>query len=248
MDLFEYEATMGDESGAAPPEPSADTAAPETPAEPEQPWSLSQDDWQQTQQFIQAAAPILQQIVQQQQPDPYDEYQQQAYQQQQFQPQEEFDPFDPESVQRYIQQSVQQGLQQGLQQSLGPYEGLMGMVACQQGEQLARQELDTIKAELGEFNEDSAFLIASGLIEQGGDPGQALRQSAQFAKEWESQVRADEREKYKQELQNLQGAPSETPMGSASAANEVGVPTGKGRYEEAIRRALANRQPVYPTG
>lgn len=242
MDLFEYEANMGDESGAAPPSDEG-TAAPETPAEPETPWSPSQDEWQQTQQFIQAAAPILQQLTQP--PDPYDEYQQQAYQQQ---PEEEFDPFDPESVQRYIQQSVQQGLQQGLQQSLGPYEGLMGMVASQQGEQLARQELDTIKGELGEFNEDSAFLIASGLIEQGNDPGQALRQSAQYAKEWETQIRSDEREKYKQELQNLQGAPSETPMGSASAANEVGVPTGKGRYEEAIRRALANRQPVYPTG
>jgi hypothetical protein len=242
LDLYEYEAEMGDESGAAP--SGEDTAAPETPAEPEAPWSPSQDEWQQTQQFIQAAAPILQQLTQQ--PDPYDEYQQQAYQQPQFE--EEFDPFDPESVQRYIQQSVAQGLQQGLAQNLGPYEGLLGMVASQQGEALARQELDTIRGELGDFNEDAAFLVASGLIEQGGDPGQALRQSAQYAQEWETQIRSDEREKYKQELQNLQGAPSETPMGSASAANEVGVPTGKGRYEEAIRRALANRQPVYPTG
>jgi hypothetical protein len=229
-------------------------AEPEAAAEPESAWAPSQDEWQQVTGFIQGAAPILEALAQSyqqqqyQQPQGYDPYQQQYQQPQYQQPEEEFDPFEPESVQRYIQQQVAMGVQQGMQQSLGPYEGLMGMVASQQGETLARNELDSIRSEIGNFDEDAAFLVASGLIEQGGDPSMALRQSAQFAQEWESRIRTDAVEQYKKELQNLQGAPSETPVGGASAANVEGVPTGQGRYEEAIRRALARRHPTMPVG
>jgi hypothetical protein len=250
----DFEATFEGDEGSAP-EPEPELTEPEA-EEPEAPsaWAPSQDEWGQVTGFINAAAPILQQIAYQQQMAqqqgyaPQQQYQQGYEQQPQYQEQEEFDPFDPESVQRYIAQQVQDQAAQMFQSSLGPYEGLLGMVASQQGEQLARSELDTIRGELGEFDEDAAFLVASGLIEQGGDPSIALRQSAQYAQEWESRIRADEREKYKGELQNLQSAPRETPVGGASAANEEGIPRGQGRYEEAIRRALANRHPIQPVG
>lgn len=239
--LYEFEAVeddIGGEGGVV--EPVGEVVEPVGEGEPES-WSPDRDQWEQTQRFIQQAAPFLDQLSQQlyQQQQGYSQ-QQPGYQEQ---PEDDFDPFDPESVQNYIARNIQQGVQQ----HLAPYEGLLGMVASDQGERLARTELEQIKSEVGEFDQDSAFLIASGLIEQGSDPGTALRQAAQFSQGFEKKIRADEREKYKQELAGLAGAPAETPASSAAAPVEE-VPTGRGRYEEAIRRALANRAPVNPVG
>jgi hypothetical protein len=103
------------ENGAAP--PAEGTAAPAS-SRTGTPWSLSQDEWQQTQQFIQAAAPVLQQLTQQ--PDLYDQYQQEAYSSSLST--RRVRSLRSDSVQRYIQQSVQQGVAAGVAAALGPYE------------------------------------------------------------------------------------------------------------------------------
>lgn len=214
---------------------------PEPEPEPQASWSPSQEEWERLTQFMGQAAPLVAEIARERS---------EMYTDPGPQPPsgEDFDPFDPDSVQNYIQESVQYGVTQALQQNFAPYEGVLGMVASQQGEALARQELEKIQGEIGEFDHDSAFLVASGMIEQGVDPVRALRQAAGYARETEERIRADERERYKSELQKLASAPTQAPAGSANGDQIDSVPTGKGRYEEAVRRALANRTPMFPTG
>jgi hypothetical protein len=211
-------------------------------------WALSQGDWEQTVNYLQQTAPILQQLQESlpylQQMQQYNQ-QPQGFDQQQGQ---DIDPFDPSSVQGYIQRQIQEGMQQALAQQLGPYQPMLNSFANEQGEQLARQELATIKTTVGDFDQDTAFLIAAGSIEQGNDPSVALRQAAQFSHDYEKKIRSDEREKYKSELQNLRDAPRETPVGSASGREVQPVPTGPRRYQEVVERVLARQNSSTPGG
>lgn len=207
-------------------------------------WALSQSDWEQTMQYLQQTAPLLQQLAQQQQ---YGQQPPAAWEQQQ-QDLGEIDPFDPASVQGYIQRAIDNGLQTALAEQLAPYEPILSNVANEQGAQLARQELESIKTTIGDFDQDTAFLIAAGSIEQGNDPSVALRQAAQFSHDYEKKIRSDEREKYKSELQNLRDAPRETPVGSASGREVQPVPTGPRRYQEVVERVLARQNSSTPGG
>lgn len=227
--------------------------APAAPTEQPEAWGgPSQEEWQSLTTFQQQAMPVLQSLAEiLSAPDPYAGQPQPQHQPNYYQPQgggepqfgaDEFDPFDQNAIASLVDQRVQATLQQ----TLGPIEGLMGVVASEKGEQLARAELETIRGEVGEFDNDTAFLIASGMIESGTPPEQALRQAAGYAQQYEQKIRADERAKVEQELQTLRGAPRETPIGGASATEGVPVPTGPNRYEDAIRNALARRSPALP--
>ncbi len=227
-----------------------DAALEPTPVEEAQAaaWALDQNDWETTVNYLQQTAPILQQLQAalpylqnlqgQQGPPPAQPY---FGGQQQPQQQVEIDPFDPNSVTAFIQQQVGYGVQQALEQYMAPYSPILDSVASEQGASLAKAELENIRGQVGDFDQDTAFMIAAGSIEQGMDPAQSLRQAAQYTKDFESRVRADEREKFKEELKNLRGAPNETPAGGASATEIQSVPTGPRRYHEVVERVLARQ-------
>lgn len=223
-----------------------DSPEPEAAVE-EQPWNVSREEWEATQNYLQQTAPLLQQIQQQQM---LAAQQQQQAQMQQQMPQlpQEFDPFDPESVRNYIDSHVQYGVQSGIQQAISPYEGMMASVAQQQGEAQAREAMEMIQSEVGEFDQDMAFMFASGVIDQVADPTQALRFGAQQAKAYEDKIRADAVEKYKKEMSELSQAPREAPVGGTSADVMEKVPTGPDRYEEIAARWLARQHPTSPVG
>lgn len=221
------------------PEPNGAPAPEETPAEPvaeapaEQTWvGPSQEEWQQSQQFMQAAGPILHQIATN-----MGMIQPQAPPQQQV---PELDPFDPHSVQNYIDYQVNQRTEN--------FSSLASLVEAQQGEQLARAELDRLHSEVGEFDDDTALIIASGLLDQGVMPDQALAQAAQQLRAYEEKVRANERERHGVLLQDIHEAPRETSANTGIGQEAPRVPTGKNRYEEAVNNFLTNRRPGLPIG
>lgn len=236
---FFFEAPEDGGGGAPPPTP--DPTPDPTPEEPEQ-WSLSRDDWDATQNYLRQAAPILEQM--------YAQMQQGQVPQQPQQPQlpDEFDPFDTQSVASFINAHIQHGISQALEQQLGPMQGVLGMVASREGEQLARTQLDRLESELGSFDRDAAFLVGSGLIQQGEDPSESLRVAAVYARDFEQRIREDERNRYKSELQQLGQAPPETPVGGAAGTENEKVPTGPRRYHVAVERAIARRNGVMPVG
>ena len=203
-------------------------------------WSgPSQDDWQNVVGFQQQVAPFLGELAQALQAE-----QQQQYQQQPQYQEPEFDPWDPDSVQSYISQNIQSGVEQALE----PYSGILGIVASREGEQMATAELEKIRGEVGDFDTDTAFLVASGLIDQGHDPSLALRRAAEFSREVETRIREDERKKYISEIQNVSNSRGDVPVGGTPAEGQPPVPTGQDRYRVAVNRWLANRRPSMPIG
>lgn len=235
--IFEFETDLGEGDPGGEPEPEP---TPEPEAEPEAAWTgPSQDEWTAMTQFQQQVTPFLQSVAQ-----AIDE----GYQPQ-VQPEVEegpdFDPLDPDSMQAYIQQNIERGVAE----ALTPFQGVLGMVASERGEQLAKDELELVKSEIGEFDQDLAFLVSSGMVaDPNVDPGYALRQGATFARDHEAKIRADERAKVTEELRGLSGAPGEIPAGQGSATDITKVPTGPMRYHEAIARGLARRRPSQPVG
>jgi len=201
----------------------------------------SQDEWQQMVHYQQQTAPVMQQLGQYLNAPPD---QQQYYDPNQVQEDSSFDPYDENSVQQYIQQNIQAGIEQ----ALGPWQNLLGSIASREGETVAKGELERIAGQVGEFDKDNAYLVASSLIEQGADPPEALQKAAMYSREFEQRIRADEREKYKAELQQIAGAPMEAGTGSSSATENLGVPTGPDRYKIAVARALGNGHADIPVG
>jgi hypothetical protein len=206
-------------------------------AEEEPGWDgPSQEDWQSVVGFQQQVAPFLSELAGALQTE-----------QGQQQPQgPEYDPWDEDSVRNYIGSNIQQGINQALE----PYAGILGLVASQEGEKLAHSELDKIKEEVGDFDRDTAFLIASGLIDQGHDPAAALRRAAEFSKEVESRIRADERKKYEGDVARVAGSRGDVPTNGQPAEISRTPPGGGGqeKYLEAVQRAIANRHPSMPIG
>lgn len=223
-------------------------------------WSLSREDWEQTQQFMQTVGPFVGALAneiytaqQQQQPGP-GPGQMQNYPQQPAAPGPqlpEFDPFDPASVQAAIDARVQAGVEQAMGQALAPYEGVMASVVTERGESLANAVLDEIEQTQGSFNRDVAIMLAAPLVEAGVNSEQALRACAGFAQAFEAEIRTAERERIKSEMQGLsqlRTSGEAGPLGMGMAEETERVPTGKKRYEEAVARALARRRPVNPVG
>lgn len=215
---------------------------PEAPVEAEDWQGPSQDEWDNLVGFQQQVTPFLSELAQALQEMPPEQQQQYGQPQQPQEP--EFDPFDPTSVQAYINQNVQHGVEQALE----PYSGVLGIVASREGEQMAHAELEKIRTEVGDFDKDTAFLVASGLIDQGYEPAQALRRAAEFSRGVETRIREDERKRYTSEVSNLAGGNGDVPAGGGTAEQAAGVPTGQDKYRVAVQRALANRNPSMPIG
>lgn len=226
-----------EENGVPAPEEAPAAPAPEAEAPPEQPqWQgPSQEEWEQAQQFQQAAGPILQQMAMNMGLVQNPQAQQQA---QQAPP--ELDPFDPNSVSRYIDYQVDQ--------RTSSYDNMMQLVEADQGERLARAELERLHGEVGNFDDDTALVIASGLLDQGVPPNQALQHAAGLLRAHEDKVREDERQKHGIQMQALHEAPREGPAGQGIAQETARVPTGKNRYEDVVESFLASRRPGMPIG
>lgn len=227
---------LAPENGVPTPE---ETPAPEpvaeTQPEPEPEWTgPSREEWEASRQFQEAAGPVLQQMAvnmglvqpQQQAPQP--------------QPAPELDPWDPNSVQKYIDYQVSQ--------RTAEYDNMLRLVEAQQGEQLARQEIERLHGVYGDFDGDTALVIASGLLDQGVAPNQALDQAAQLLRDHEAKVREDERQRHGVTLQNIAEAPREGSANTGLAQETERVPTGKDRYEEVVARYLAGRKAGLPIG
>jgi hypothetical protein len=227
------------------PEVIEETPVEETPVAEAEAWAPSREEFERLTQFQQAAVPILSQL-QEIMSDPQVAQEWAGVPQQQQQADPEWDPFEPESVQAYFNHQIEQRLGE----ALGPFEGLLGMVAQEKGEALARQELESIQSAVGEFDKDTAFLVAGGLIERGTNPREALASAAQYMHTFEARVREDERQKYMAEMGALGGSPSEVPSGSGPATEIEKVPTGPGRYDVAVARVLERRQAArrFPVG
>ncbi len=251
-ELFFYEAPE-DGGGAPPPEP----VPAETPPEPapeaqaEEPFAVSPEDWQRVAGFQDAAIPILQQMAaymeQQQQQGGQQQYPAQQQQAPQEEPLPDYDPFDPESTSRYINEAVARGVQRGMQEQMGMYEPVLGQIAQREAEQLARSELGKLQENVGAFNEDAALLVAAGVIEQGGDPSQALLTAAHYMRDFEAKLRQDAVEAYKKELGQIAEAPQEAPTGTPAQVQET-PPQGARRYEEVVENFLRKQNAQLPVG
>jgi hypothetical protein len=216
-------------------------AAPAVEAPAETPWGgVSYDEWQQTQSFIQAAGPFLQNLAA--------EYQQRAYQEMQPPPAQlpEWDPFDENVVQAHFEHRVNSAIEQ----ALAPYTGILGHVAQETSQKQAEMALERLTSEVGTFDRDAALLIAAPMIDSGQAPERALNAAARYMNELESRIRADERTRVQSELEALRGAgPGSTGGTPGVAATEFDkVPTGPRRYHEAVERAMARRSGSLPVG
>lgn len=218
-----------------------ETPVEETPvaeAVPES-WAPSREEFEQLTKFQQAATPILSQLSEILSDPEVQRYEQPTAEA------PEIDPFDPESLKTYFSYAIEQKLQE----TMAPFEGILGMVAAEKGEALAREELGRIQEQVGDFDRDAAFLIGSGLIERGVNPQQALTQAAEFTNSFEKRIRESERAKVLEELKELGGSPQEiAPQGTASATEIEKIPTGPNRYQEAVERVLRSRRPSFPVG
>lgn len=239
MDPFHTEILEIDSAGSE--SPPTEPAAPAAP-DPTSEWSgPSQEEWEQAQQFQQAAMPILQQVAQALEGG-YQEPQQQQQQQPQ-QPQQQFDPFDPNSVQSYIDNRAQEIVHN----ELGDYENVMQLFAASEGERLARQEMERLQSELGDFDQDAALILATGMLGPSGDPQTALQNAARYLQDYEKRIREDERGRTSQTTQALHQAPQEMPA-STAVTEPRRTPRGPGRYEEVVDNWMAGRRAQLPVG
>lgn len=224
--MIDFEADPGADPGFTP-----EVSVEPTPVTPA--WTgPSQEEWQRTQDFLGAAGPILQELYEKAQPAPDPTVEQ------------PFDPFDPASVKAYIDQTAQARASE----MLAPYEPILGMVAQDRGETMAREAIESFREEVGDFDEDAALLVGSALMNPNTNPDVALRQAAEWARDFEAGIRADEREKYKAEIGQIAQAPNESPTGGLTTVPVPKVPTGARRYHEVVERVLAEATPSFPTG
>jgi len=228
--IFEFETVEDPSLGDG---GTGETPPPEPALVVEEPWALTQDQWEQTQQSLQTLgqyAPVLDQLAQRLAPPSYAEPEL-----------PEFDPFEPESVSAFVQAAVQQGVKQ----ALGPFEGVLGMVAQSKGEEFVTQEFDRLSAmpEIGSFDREIAAPIAYGLAEQFGaqiDSRTALKMAAERVSAYEKKIRADERAQITGQMTTLAGAPA-TLNGTAAGA----TPPAPKTYEEVVARFRErHRNPV----
>jgi hypothetical protein len=214
----------------------APPVAPEPSTQPaEEAWQgPSQQEWEQTQGYLQQTAPFLNELQSLlAEPDPY----------QQPQEQQQFDPGNPDAY-------LEQRLEQMWQERFGAYEPVLGQIAEREGEQMARSTLDRLASEHGEFDRDLALTAAQVYVdpERGGmSPADALNAAAQFARQTEERIRADERAKYTTQLGNAANAPTDIHAPGA-AVEAPGVPTGRDRYEQAVANFTSRMNPTLPTG
>lgn len=193
------------------PEPTQDI--PEAPVEEE--WSgPSREEWEQTQ------ALLAQYNQQQQQPQPQ---QPQQYQQPPAPP----DPFEDD---------FQGRLDAYIDYRMAGAQQLEQEIRLAQAEEFAMTHLNELASKNGEFDRSAAYARANMiLIQQGGDPVQALDQAAKDVREYEQRVG---QAYYQQQIEQVQanaGAPRGLPAGTIGGAQTVAT-GGLGNVPNAVTR------------
>lgn len=135
----------------------------------------------------------------------------------------EWDPFEPESVEKYIQGRIDRELGE----RLAPVEQYMDTQMEQVGLARADQILDGLAADpnIGDFDRGAAHLLADTLVTRmGRDPVSALTDAAAHLAQVEKAAEKRGEERYKQSLQAVGTAAREAGIGSGTAATEVVKP------------------------
>lgn len=254
--LYDFEAPESGDGGGAPapeaaPPPEPEAAAPEIPA-----WAQPLIDFQT------GAAPVLEQLSAALQYDPGAEGAawgqgppEALYDAQTGQPLQDagprYDPFDPDSVNGYIEHAVGSTVERILNERLGPMEPLLGHIAQTEGERIARERLTSLQESVGAFDQDQAVLISQSLLQQGVGGNEALEYAAKQVKGFEDRIRADERAKVEEHYRTIAGAPRQAPNGGAVGSENAPPPDPRGgveKYTIAVNRAMGQSYPVLPTG
>ena len=194
------------------PEPQVEL--PEAPAEEE--WSgPSREEWEQTQALLSQYNQMLQQP---QQPQP---------QQFQQQPPSPPDPFEDD---------FQGRLDAYIDYRMAGAQQLEQEIRLAQAEEFAMTHLNELASSGGEFDRGQAYARANMiLIQNGGDPVQALDQAAREVREYEQRVG---QQYYQQQIEQVQanaGAPRGLPAGTIGGAQTVAT-GGLGNVPNAVTR------------
>lgn len=223
-------APAGGDIAATPDPPAAATPESDPTTLPASWTGPSQEEWQQTQRVLQEVGqglPFLSELQQLLAEDPSQGYQQ-------LPPDPAADP----------QAYMDARLEQMFNERFGAFEPVLGQIAEREGEAAARNELDRLASEGGDFNRDLALLVAQQRVEQLG-PQQALAAGAEYARSVQKQIGESAVEAYKQSIAAAATAP--TDVSAPGAATDLpATPTGRDRYEEAARRAWDSMHPVNP--
>jgi hypothetical protein len=196
------------------PLPEPQVELPEAPAEEE--WSgPSREEWEQTQALLSQYNQMLQQP---QQPQP---------QQFQQQPPSPPDPFEDD---------FQGRLDAYIDYRMAGAQQLEQEIRLAQAEEFAMTHLNELASAGGEFDRGQAYARANMiLIQNGGDPVQALDQAAREVREYEQRVG---QQYYQQQIEQVQanaGAPRGLPAGTIGGAQSVAT-GGLGNVPNAVTR------------
>ena len=211
---------MGGQPAVA--EPAGQPAAAAPP--PAQQWQPTEQWGRQIDSFIQTAGPTL------------DALQQILY------AEPEPEPIQPGEDGSYTQEQLDQLINQRVQDQLGAFMPLLGQIAEDRGEQMAKAELTKLKAEIGDFNDDVAVNTALGFMQRGMDGQQALRAAATLAFQANEAARKQAVEEYQKSLGAASTAQGQAGIGGA-ALEMPGTPKGNGRYEAVIQNMLGRMNP-----
>jgi hypothetical protein len=149
-------------------------------------------------------------------------------------------------VEQMMHEIVDNAVNERIQAAMEPFDGVLGSVAEDKGEQIARAELDRIAGQTGEFDRTQAVLIADALVNQGYDAMGALQTAAQMQQQHEAQLKQRHYEEYRQGLGSVAGAGEPGVGGGASTMPEI--PEGESPYRAAALRVLAARRPGHTAG
>jgi hypothetical protein len=187
---------------------------PEAPAEEE--WSgPSQAEWEATQAQLQQYNQMLQQPQQPQPP----QYQQQ--------PPAPPDPFEDD---------FQGRLDAYIDYRMAGAQQLEQEIRLAQAEEFAMTHLNELASSGGEFDRSAAYARANMiLIQQGGDPVQALDQAAKDVRDYEQRVGQAYYQQQIEQVQTNAGAPRGLPAGTIGGAQTVAT-GGLGNVPNAVTR------------
>lgn len=215
-----------------PPTPATDPTPPAAAAD--QPgWVPSQDEWTQMQQTLQGVgqyAPLLNELAA-------------VLAEPEGQQQQQYDFSTPEGQQAYLDAR----LEQMFQERFAPIEPVLGQIAEREGEAAARNALDQLAKDGGEFDREGALVAAQAYVNAGYSPQDALQNAAAYQRGLEQRIREAALAEYKTSIENGLGAPANPAVPGAAQQNEP-PPTGRDRYEVAARNFFDRRNPIQPVG
>jgi hypothetical protein len=162
----------------------------------------------------------------------------------------EWDPLNPDA---YLEHQIEQRAQAMIEERLGPLEPILGSVAEQEGERVARGEFERIGSEIGKFDQDQALLGVQALISAGVDPMQAVQAAAHRQHEYEARLKTEWEAERQAHIESLRDVPDEPGTGAGGAVGQQARPTnaaeaqamgGPSKYENVGLRLIESRRPA----